>query len=72
MEHTLPGSKVLAGDTRLRLGKSVLAQTGLGVTVRWAETFPGFQERSLARTKQEGFGGKGLDSVLGHLGSSSH
>lgn len=37
----------------------------------WAETFVGFQERSLGRADKGGFSGKGLDSVLGHLGSSS-
>lgn len=37
----------------------------------WAETFVGSQERSLGRADKGGFSGKGLDSVLGHLGSSS-
>ena len=34
------------------------------------ETSVGFQERAVGRT-EKGFSGKGLDSVLGHVGSSS-
>lgn len=38
---------------------------------KWAETFVGFQERFFGKTDKGGFSGKGLDSVLGLLGSRS-
>lgn len=47
-----------------------MAHTGLDVTMsECAETSVGFQERAVGRT-EKGFSGKGLDSVLGHVGSS--